>query len=96
MTDAPMTDHPIPEGSLNGHRALVIGATEGVGPEVAAALAAAGVHLAVDGGEASSHRVTAPDPVERVAEAAALLGGLDILVHCPPPVVNKLVAEMLP
>lgn len=80
--------------ALNGHRALVLGATEGVGPEVAEALASAGVALAVDDGQVGDHRVTSPDPVALITEAAEALGGLDILVHCPPPVVNKPVELM--
>lgn len=86
-------DRP-PEGALTGHRALVLGATEGVGPEVTAALATAGVALAVEDGPFGKAKVDHPDPVARVAEAAEALGGLDILVHCPPPVVNKPVAQM--
>lgn len=84
------------EGSLQGQRALVLGAAEGVGPEVVTALASAGVKLAVDDGPTDCIRVSAPDPTARVAEAAEALGGLDILIHSPPPVVNKPVDQMTP
>lgn len=79
---------------LTGQRALVLGADHGVGPEVVVALADAGVKLAVDVVSAENAvLIDAADPVVRVQEAAIALGGLDVLVLCPPPVKNKPVLE---
>jgi 3-hydroxy acid dehydrogenase/malonic semialdehyde reductase len=75
---------------LTGKRAIVTGASSGIGRATAAALMAAGVHVA--GGARRVERlqtefalpldVTEPAGAERfVAEAVDLLGGLDILVN---------------
>jgi len=80
---------------LQGQRALVVGAEHGVGPAVVDALAMAGAKLALDSGDATDAvSVAASDPVAMIAAADAALGGLEVLVLCPPPVKNKPVLEM--
>lgn len=91
--------HPFtgPEASMEGRKALILGARHGVGPAVVAALAAAGTRLAVDaGGAGEIATVEDADPTRLVDLAAERLGGLDVLVLCPPPVRNKPVLDMTP
>jgi 3-oxoacyl-[acyl-carrier protein] reductase len=79
---------------LAGQRALVLGGNHGVGPQVVEALKAAGVQLALDVPlPGDTLLMVAEDQVELVTEAAKALGGLDILVLCPPPVRNKPVMD---
>lgn len=89
----PQPDAELKAG-LEGQRTLVLGANQGVGPEVVAALAAADIRLALDA-ELVEGAVTvaADDPVGVIDRAAEQLGGLDILVLCPPPVKNKPVLD---
>jgi 3-oxoacyl-[acyl-carrier protein] reductase len=90
MTQKP----PSPEFDFDGQRALVLGANQGVGPEVVAALHNAGVRLALDSPMvADAQIVQGDDPVLLVTEAAEMLGGLDILLLSPPPVRNKPVLD---
>lgn len=83
---------------LEGARAVVLGAGHGVGPEVVAALAAAGARVVADaeGLAGASFIATEADPVAYLDAAAKVLGGLDVLVLSAPPVKNKPVLEMTP
>jgi len=83
-------------GRLDGKRALVSGAGQGLGRQIALRLAREGARVAVNdrelspgaeeviaetGGVAAIADVSDPDAVERmVAEAASELGGIDVLV----------------
>jgi NAD(P)-dependent dehydrogenase (short-subunit alcohol dehydrogenase family) len=76
---------------LAGHRALITGGTRGMGEAVAAALTARRARVVVaartDPGDGPVPVIEAdlaqPDGPELVARrAVAILGGLDILVHC--------------
>lgn len=94
MTADSVTPSANLSAGLEGQRALVLGAGQGVGPEVVAALAAAGVKLALDTGTAEGAMIVRnADPVALIDTAADQLGGLDILVLCPPPVKNKPVLD---
>jgi 3-oxoacyl-[acyl-carrier protein] reductase len=81
---------------LAGRRTLVIGAADGVGPAVVAALAAAGARVVVDapGLDGADYLLNAG--ADAVARAAEHLGGLDVLVVSAPPVRNKPVLDMTP
>ena len=93
-TTLPHPDAALTAG-LAGQRVSVIGADQGVGPEVAAALAGAGTRLVVDAGDVDGAETLAGgDPLALVEQAADRLGGLDVLVLCPPPVKNKPVMEI--
>jgi NAD(P)-dependent dehydrogenase (short-subunit alcohol dehydrogenase family) len=83
---------------LVGARALVVGAGHGVGPEVVAALIAAGASVVVDadGLAGATHVAADSDPVAYLDAASKVLGGLDVLVLSAPPVKNKPVLEMTP
>src|SRR5690606_17516747 len=89
---------PAPElaAGLEGHRALVLGASHGVGPAVVAALREAGTRLAADVAGEGVTLVDEADPVRRIEAASDALGGLDILVLSAPPVRNKPVLDMTP
>lgn len=90
MTDSLTGPHADMASGLQGQCALVLGSSHGVGPEVAAALAEAGTRLVLDAPVVEEAIVlTDTDPVASVDAAAAGLGGLDILVLCPPPVKNR-------
>lgn len=81
---------------LVGQRAVVIGAGEGVGPAVAAALRDAGVKVVVDAGGIAG-TILVPGEADLGAyfdSCAQQLGGLDIFVIAAPPVKNKPVLEM--
>ncbi len=95
--DAGPRPHPAPPGlepglgGLAGKRALVTGGTRGMGEAVAALLAAHKVRVVVvarTGVSSSPARLiqadlASPGSASLVAsEAAGILGGLDILVHC--------------
>lgn len=83
-----------PKFDIDGQRTLVLGANHGVGPDVVAALRDAGARLALDSPlVADAQIVQGDDPVGLVTEAAEGLGGLDILLLCPPPVRNKPVMD---
>jgi len=67
---------------LEGKRAIVTGASSGIGAATAAALAAAGVSVAEGSRSAGGLDVTDPASCERfVSRAVEELGGLDILVN---------------
>jgi 3-oxoacyl-[acyl-carrier protein] reductase len=94
MTQTPHRPQSDPKAGLAGQRALVLGVSHGVGPEVVSALKDAGVRLALDAPLVDGAVIVAgEDPVGLVAAAAHALGGLDILVLCPPPVRNKPVMD---
>lgn len=83
--------------SLEGQKALVLGARHGVGPAVVAALAAAGARLAVDaGGADGATTIDCADPARLIDVGDERLGGIDVLILCPPPVRNKPVLDMTP
>ena len=77
---------------LAGRRALVTGGTRGMGAAIAQLLAARGAHVIVT----ARHREDSKSPVRLIqadlaspegadfaaSEAARILGGLDIVVHC--------------
>ncbi len=83
---------------LEGARAVVVGAGHGVGPEVVAALLAAGARVVADadGLPATAFVASAADPIAYLDAAIKVLGGLDVLVLSAPPVKNKPVLEMTP
>ncbi|MBF9033924.1 SDR family oxidoreductase [Rhodobacterales bacterium HKCCE2091] len=94
MTDTLPDPTPELTAGLAGQAALVVGADRGVGPEVVAALAAAGVRLALDAPLVDGAvLVEEVDPVAQVHRAAEALGGLQVFVLCPPPVKNKPVLD---
>jgi 3-hydroxy acid dehydrogenase / malonic semialdehyde reductase len=67
---------------LEGKRAIVTGASSGIGAATAAALTGAGAHVAAGSRSAGDLDVTDPASCERfVARAVEELGGLDILVN---------------
>jgi 3-hydroxy acid dehydrogenase / malonic semialdehyde reductase len=67
---------------LEGKRAIVTGASSGIGAAAAAALVAAGAHVAAGSRSAGDLDVTDAASCERfVARAVEELGGLDILVN---------------
>jgi len=74
---------------LAGTRAVVVGAGHGVGPEVVAALRAAGATVATDEAAPASS-----DPAAFLDALTRNLGGLDLLVLSAPPVKNKPVLDM--
>lgn len=80
---------------LKGARVVVAGAAHGVGPEVVAALCAAGANVAVDA-EGHDGATTISDQGDFLARCIAALGGIDVLVVSAPPVKNKPVFEMTP
>ena len=82
------------KAGLEGQRALVLGASHGVGPDVVSALYDAGARLALDSQQVKGAFIAeSDDPVHLIDEAAEGLGGLDILLLCPPPVRNKPVMD---
>lgn len=83
---------------LEGARAVVVGAGHGVGPEVVAALVAAGAKVVADaeGLTDASFVAASDDPAAYLDAATASLGGLDVLVLSAPPVKNKPVLDMTP
>ena len=80
---------------VEGLRALVCEAAEGVGPAVVAALIGAGARVVADAPLPGVAQAIAPGggAAETVAAARAALGGLDILVLSAPPVVNRPIFE---
>jgi 3-hydroxy acid dehydrogenase / malonic semialdehyde reductase len=67
---------------LEGKRAIVTGASSGIGAATAAALTGAGAHVAAGSRSAGDLDVTDPASCERfVARTVEELGGLDILVN---------------
>lgn len=92
-------DRPISEltAGLDGRRTLVSGAGHGVGPAVVTALLAANTKLAIDDGTFDcAITLGTDDPVQLIERAAQALGGIDIVVLCPPPVRSKPVLDMTP
>lgn len=83
---------------LEGARAVVVGAGHGVGPEVVAALVAAGARVVADaeGLTDAAYVAASDDPAAYLDAATASLGGLDVLVLSAPPVKNKPVLDMTP
>ena len=84
--------HAAPDLSagLEGQRVLIVGAGHGVGPAVANALAQARAAVMTDD---EQHGAGSVALIERAIEH---LGGLDVLILCPPPVRNKPVLDMTP
>ncbi|MDB5473458.1 MAG: 3-oxoacyl-[acyl-carrier protein] reductase [Devosia sp.] len=76
--------------SLEGQRVLLVGASNGVGPAVAAALAQAKTTLLLD------DDLDGGDGTALIEAAIERLGGLDVLIISAPPVHNKPVLEMTP
>jgi 3-oxoacyl-[acyl-carrier protein] reductase len=67
---------------LSGKRALVTGASGGIGREIAKALAASGARVALSGTPILPTNLSDLDAVDKlVPSAEAALGGLDILVN---------------
>jgi len=83
---------------LEGACAVVVGAGHGVGPEVVAALLAAGAKVVADadGLGATAFLAGGSDPAAYLDAAIEVLGGLDVLVLSAPPVKNKPVLDMTP
>jgi NADP-dependent 3-hydroxy acid dehydrogenase YdfG len=69
-------------GALDGKRAIVTGASSGIGAATASALREAGAHVSTGSRREGNLDVTDPDSCRRFVEAAvADLGGLEILVN---------------
>lgn len=88
----PKPSTPTAQSGLEHQRTLIVGADQGVGPAVVAALRNSETKLLVDAG--AGDQVAEGDPVGIVERATDQLGGLDILVLCPPPVKSKPVLEV--
>jgi short-subunit dehydrogenase len=61
-------------------RAIIIGGTSGIGRAVAERMAAAGWEVRATG-RSTGFDITAPDAVERLAELAGGMGGVDMVVY---------------